>query len=978
MTPPNTALAAKLAARTGIEQARTLAHADRIADTIDAKVARIWARVLRLMAAKPLPLDARTRIAGWLRDIYALTLNGLADGMEDIAHASHARTVNTLLDDVPKAAVSVALSLKEARQLTEPQRRQVQAQLFPALPADRVTQIVTQPTNGMTWNARIARISGLAPPEQLAALVVQGMSQGQTVDRMARMIAPSVNNMRTSARRIARTEGMRVAHEARMSAYDGLGDLVIGYQIHATMDWRVRPHHAARNGTVYLKNPGPGQPSTARMPRPPLEEDGTVAHNCRCYLTPVLSVDPDIESDPTARALFTDNDRQLVPDPVTYADWFQTASDQERRWAVGARRLATVTGQLKPGEQLSWSHFLDPVTGTLLPLQHLQGETTKRRQARIGRVDDVIAQRRELTVQVSRFGYLSPPADAQDLPATLAPPPEPPVVTPLTAPMAPVAARAEGPPAAEEPPKAAKAPKPAKTPKPIKPIKLRRAADHGPIILPQKLAGPTGYRLVRYLSGNVGDGHLFELLSPTGRYITATLREAMRLLGLPPERLTALRQLASRARTVGLSRTDATRLADAAALSNLARDRIAAKQAAKRAEAKIKTLTNTGHALERKLDTLAPEALHVDDPQPVEGLADADRYAEILLHAENNFAKGKGDADLARMLKELDIEQVKQLANQLGIENTPDNLAQARRYVYEQTVAERSVPDEFTMHARRLGLNPDAALSYAEEQYAQARNRFQLIKKLRTEANRHYGLLATRSATIQRRDGDPLKRFDSPKKKPTQGAKLTKSKAGLPPPNWRGWEDGDITQLPNWDMILQAMAHDGSEYVDAGLFTSAGTLGNEDRESAGAVGSTNAEKLWDYIHPRNPPQMPNKREIYKAAFSEIQDLPDFRTGEIEAPADQSELYYDDEAGEFLYRQQPNPMDAAMDRQQPTEPFDDPFGDIVPTDEYSERNWDEEEGELREAIQPKRRKTRRRYRGVPEWVYAVRARLAARG
>lgn len=413
----------RAAARVGIEQARTLAHADRIADDIDAKVARIWARILRLMAAKPLPVDARSKIAGWLRDIYALTLSGLADGMKDIAHTSHARTTATLMNDAPQAALAVALSLNESRQLTKRQRRQVEKQLFPPLDDHAVAAIVHRPTNGMSWQARISRISGLAPPEHLAALVVQGISQGQTLDRMARMMLPCVQDVRTSARRIARTEGMRVAHEARMTAYDGLGDLVIGYQIHATMDWRVRPHHAARNGTVYYKQPKAGQHSTAHMPRPPLEEDGTVAHNCRCYLTPVLSVDPDIENDPAAKALFTDNDHKLVPDPVTYDEWFRTASDQERRWAVGARRLATVTNKLKPGESLSWAHFLDPNTGTLLPLKRLQAETPKRQEIRIGKVEDVIAQRRELAVQVARFGYLAPSPEAPQAEPTPTPAP---------------------------------------------------------------------------------------------------------------------------------------------------------------------------------------------------------------------------------------------------------------------------------------------------------------------------------------------------------------------------------------------------------------------------------------------------------------------------------------------------------------------------------------------------------------------------
>ena len=966
----------RAAARVGIEQARTLAHADRIADGIDGQVARIWSRILRQLVIKPMPVDTRAKIAGWLREIYALTLTGLADGMREIAHASHARTIDTLITDVPKAALVVALAadagppspLQESRKLTEPQRRQVEAQLFPALSAERVTNIVMQPTNGMTWNARIARISGLAPPEQLAALVVQGMSQGQTVDRMARMMLPSVQGVRTSARRIARTEGMRVAHEARMTAYDGLGDLVIGYQIHATMDWRVRPHHAARNGTVYLKNPKPGQPSTAHMPRPPLEEDGTVAHNCRCYLTPVLEVDPEIESDPAAKALFTDNDHKLVPDPVAYDDWFATASDQERRWAVGARRLATVTAQLKPDESLTWSHFLSP-DGQLLPLQKLQGETQKRRQARMGKVNDAIAQRRELVVQVSRFGYLGSP-----------PEPEPTTPTPDIKP-APNAAVISKPPEPVKPPEPMKPVEPmkaAKAAKLPKAIKRRDPANHGPVILPQGLIGPTGWRLVRYLAGDVGDGHLFELVSPTGRTVSATLREAMRLLGLPPQRLTALRQLATRARLLGLSRTESSRLASALEIANIKETRKEAKAAAQKVERLAKSLSSTANSLERKLDTLAPEALHVDDPAAVEGTASEDRYAEILLHAENQIASGEGDPTLAGMLKELDIGQIKQLALQLGVEHTPDDLPQARKYVYEQVVAERSVTDEFAMHARRLGLDADSALAYCEEQFSQARIRYRLIQKLRSEANRYYGLLKTRSATIQSYDDDPLKRFDSPKPS-KQGAKLSKSKAGLPPPNWSGWEDGDITQLPNWDMLLQAMAYDGSEYVDAGLFSGQGTLGNEDREKAGAVGSSNAEKLWDYIHPRNPPITPDKRDIYHAAFRDMQDLPDFQARSENLSEPQGEYYYDEEAGEFMYRQTPHPMDVALDRQQPPDPFDDPFGEIISNEDYAERDWSTEEDDFRESTRQRLRvHGRRRYRGVPEWVHAARARLLARG
>lgn len=435
-------LNSRISARVGVNQARTLAHADAIADGIDAKVVRLWKRALRLIALKPLPVDVRTQLGAILREIQTLTIKGLDKGLRQIVKQAHAAAREEVLAEAPRAVIATALTLAaparpdltEARRLNPEQRAQVEAQLFPALDHDETTAIITRPTAGTTWQARIAAQSGLAPPEQLANIVIQGISQGQTIQAMARTMLPAVQGVRTSARRVARTEGMRVAHEARMDCYAGLGDLVAGYQIHSTMDWRVRPHHAARNGTVYYVRPKPGQQSTAHMPRPPLEEDGTVAHNCRCYLTPVLDVDPDIESNPAARALFTDNDHKLVQDPNVYSDWFANASDQERRWAVGARRLSAITAGLPTGQAPTWAHFIDPTTGQLLQLERLTAETPARREARMARVAEVLAERERLARQVQRFGYLTAEDGGEPLPVADLTPPAP---HPYTAPESP-------------------------------------------------------------------------------------------------------------------------------------------------------------------------------------------------------------------------------------------------------------------------------------------------------------------------------------------------------------------------------------------------------------------------------------------------------------------------------------------------------------------------------------------------------------
>lgn len=138
------------------------------------------------------------------------------------------------------------------------------------------------------WQERLRSGTGLASPEALAARISTGMMLGYDIAQITREILPVVQGVASSARRIARTESMRVAAQVQMDMHRGLGDLVVGYQIHATLDERTRPEHRARDGTIYYANPGPDQLGYDQMPHPPQEADGSLAWNCRCFLTPVL------------------------------------------------------------------------------------------------------------------------------------------------------------------------------------------------------------------------------------------------------------------------------------------------------------------------------------------------------------------------------------------------------------------------------------------------------------------------------------------------------------------------------------------------------------------------------------------------------------------------------------------------------------------------------------------------------------------
>ena len=246
--------------------------------------------------------------------------------------------------------------------------------------------------------------NGHWPPERLAQIVSQGYAQGKSQRDVAKDLLPAVNNVRASAMRVARTWGMHVTHEEQMKVHAGLGDAVIGYQIHAVLDQNTRPRHRARNGTIYYADPKPGQPGYDQMPRPPLEADGSMSWNCRCWLSPVLAPLPEIQSPETLPVFTTASDR-LVPDPSIYQEWWTTASTRQRALAVGPRRYREAEKLLGPGVE-RWSHFVDPDSGDLLTIGQLRAETPQARRERVRKVEDQMAQRRELIRQVSVFGFI--------------------------------------------------------------------------------------------------------------------------------------------------------------------------------------------------------------------------------------------------------------------------------------------------------------------------------------------------------------------------------------------------------------------------------------------------------------------------------------------------------------------------------------------------------------------------------------------
>jgi SPP1 gp7 family putative phage head morphogenesis protein len=263
------------------QEERLLARSEAAAEAVDRAVARLWREILAILRPGTPWFVVHREVSAALRrlpETLAVVAKDLADTVADSIRSGRA----TLADQVRTSA---------PRPLTEDSGTATDRlvsfafdTVFAAPSQDEVYGIVY--SSG--WQRRFAELTTLADPDSLAAVVANSIARGETPRQAAAAIRPLVQDVGASARRIARHESIRVAHEARFAAYEQLGEFVEGYQIHAVLDSRTRPEHRRRDGTIYWRNPKPGQRSMAEMPRPPMEADGSIAFNCRCWLSPVL------------------------------------------------------------------------------------------------------------------------------------------------------------------------------------------------------------------------------------------------------------------------------------------------------------------------------------------------------------------------------------------------------------------------------------------------------------------------------------------------------------------------------------------------------------------------------------------------------------------------------------------------------------------------------------------------------------------
>jgi len=323
---------------------------------------------------------------------------------------------------------------------------------------EQIKRIVEKPSSfggkpPMGYHDRLEMLSHvIADKDQLARRFAASVSNGDLPRDTMLAILPQVNGYKVSAQRIARTELARVANGMAEETFADCQDVIDGYQIHEVMDVVTRPHHAARNGKIWFVN---GNPPAEERPTLPDE------WNCRGWYSPVLKTPDAVKNNPELLKQYRAN-AGPIQDPLVYSQWWDRASDEERRAVVGSRRYDAVAQKIAGAGKPKFEDFVDPQTGELIRTDQLRGEDLAAFAARRQANAEAFQQRAALLRQTAEKSFLDVPTGGGN---------PPPPIKPVK------------PPPAPKPPAKPKA-------KPIKPAKPKPAPKPKPEVTPPALPKP--------------------------------------------------------------------------------------------------------------------------------------------------------------------------------------------------------------------------------------------------------------------------------------------------------------------------------------------------------------------------------------------------------------------------------------------------------------------------------------------------------
>jgi len=279
-----------------------------------------------------------------------------------------------MLDKHSKEIQECLSIMLDTREILEA-KRTINKTIFPGIPKDKIMQIVmNQSIPSRIFKKMQASGSSPSVIERLIAI------QADPAKRLT-MVRAYFDKMRNNAYAIARTGMSAMVSKVGRVVYESLPTDLVGFQVHGILDDRIRPEHRERNGTIYFKKPRYGEPGFDQMPNPPYEADGTIAYNCRCWVTPIMKTD--------AKKFF-DFKGRIIPDAKIFSKWFSVATKERQVLAIGVKRHQAASKRLKPGEKLEWHHLLNPISGMLLDTESIKGENEAKRSERIKKAKKVI------------------------------------------------------------------------------------------------------------------------------------------------------------------------------------------------------------------------------------------------------------------------------------------------------------------------------------------------------------------------------------------------------------------------------------------------------------------------------------------------------------------------------------------------------------------------------------------------------------
>jgi len=156
--------------------------------------------------------------------------------------------------------------------------------IAPPLPKKTVQRLLRRSYwgDGLTWSERIQGFGRYFNFKRIARELADGISSGEAIPKIRKRLDPLVDGIKWKARRIARTEALRVANQANREAEKNLGE--IGRQVLAIIDQATRDHHLLRHGRIYHRMADGDFRSDGGELLPYLPDEP----NCRCWDVPII------------------------------------------------------------------------------------------------------------------------------------------------------------------------------------------------------------------------------------------------------------------------------------------------------------------------------------------------------------------------------------------------------------------------------------------------------------------------------------------------------------------------------------------------------------------------------------------------------------------------------------------------------------------------------------------------------------------